>query len=90
VNASTYATAKRYYLLGHVFPATTYAAGRNPLGVLAIDDWNMNDMSDSLQHGWWQDEEPSGWRWVHNDCKNITLLYTQELFKKITNEGGLK
>jgi len=87
--ANAYALQHREFLLTHVFPATTYAVGRNPFvkGETKITDWNMNDLSTCMKHGWWEKEEL---KWTHSDFKDICLLYTQELFKEMTQKGALK
>jgi hypothetical protein len=87
--ASAYALQHREFLLMHVFPATTYAVGRNafPDEETKIIDWNMNDQKTCMKHGWWEKEEL---KWTHSDFKDICLLYTQELFKEMTQKGALK
>lgn len=90
--ASTYAAASRGRLLAQVFPATTYAMGKNRFGVVGegIKDWDMNDLVKSLKHGWWTDESPDKWKWTHSDFRDVCLLYTQELYKEMVLQGELK
>jgi hypothetical protein len=86
--ASSYAEANRFFLLSHVFPASTYAMGGNPIDRKnGIDSWNMNDLRKSMSHGWWEDEEL---KWTHSDFKNVSLLYTQEVYKEMIMRGKLK
>jgi hypothetical protein len=85
--ASSYAETNRFFLLAHVFPATTYGMGSNPTGSTAIENWNMNDLENSMSHGWWEDEEL---KWTHSDFKNVALLYTQEVYKKMIMKGKFK
>jgi hypothetical protein len=85
--ASSYADANRFFLLSHVFPASTYAMGSNPTGVTTIENWNMNDLENSMSHGWWTTESSDKWKWTHSDFKNVALLYTQELYKEMVLQG---
>jgi pimeloyl-ACP methyl ester carboxylesterase len=85
--ASSYAETNRFFLLAHVFPATTYGMGSNPTGSAVIDNWNMNDLHKCMSHGWWEDEE---FKWTHSDFKNVTLLYTQEVYKEMIMRGKFK
>jgi hypothetical protein len=84
--ASSYAEANRFFLLSHVFPATTYAMGSNRTRATAIDNWNMNDLEKSIKHGWWHSDK----LWTHSDFKNVALLYTQEVYKEMIMRGNLK
>jgi pimeloyl-ACP methyl ester carboxylesterase len=84
--ASSYAETNRFFLLSHVFPATTYGMGSNPTGSAAIDNWNMNDLENSIKHGWWNPDK----LWTHSDFKNMALLYTQEVYKEMIMRGKLK
>jgi pimeloyl-ACP methyl ester carboxylesterase len=90
--ANAYALQHRESLLSHVFPATTYAAGRNPFldGETDFEDWNMNDLVECMKHGWYQTGEPKDWTWTHSDFRDVCILYTQEFFKKMTEKGNLK
>jgi hypothetical protein len=88
--ASAYALQHREFLLTHVFPATTYGMGGNPTGAAAIENWNMNDLGNSMSHGWWTTESSDKWKWTHSDFKNVALLYTQELYKELVRQGKFK
>ena len=84
--ASAYAAANRLHLLAHVFPATSYAMGKNAIEPeVGIQNWNMNDLAGCMKHGWWESETL---KWVHSDFKNVCLLYTQELYKEMVLRGG--
>lgn len=86
--ASSYAEANRFFLLPHVFPASTYAMGSNPIDRKnGIDSWNMNDLENSMNHGWWESEQL---KWTHSDFKNVALLFTQAVYKEMERRGGLK
>jgi len=85
--ASEYAEANRFFLLTHVFPSSTYAMGSNPTGSATIDNWNMNDFSKCMRHGWWESDKL---KWTHSDFKNVALLYTQEVYKEMVRRGDPK
>ena len=85
--ASAYAAANRFILLASVFPSTTYGMGGNPTDAASIDNWNMNDFSKCMRHGWWESDKL---KWSHSDFKNVALLYTQEVYMEIERRGGLK
>lgn len=85
--ASAYAAANRFHLLAYVFPATSYAMGKNEIEPeVDIQNWNMNDFAGCMKYGWWNKERI----WTHSDFKNVCLLYTQELYKEMISRGGLK
>lgn len=90
-SASAYAADNRFFLLTHVFPATSYAMGSNQLELESgIESWNMNDVEKCMKHGWYENTDSSKWKWMHSDFKNVALLYTQELYLKMVSDGGLK
>ncbi len=89
--ASTYAADNRLYLLAHVFPATSYAMGKNQIeNESGIENWDMNDRANFLRHGWYEVSSSDKWKWTHSDFKNVALLYTQEVYSKMVTDGGLK
>jgi hypothetical protein len=48
---------------------------------------DLNDLWACMKYGWWETEKL---KWKHRDFKDVSLLYTQELFKELTTRGVLK
>jgi hypothetical protein len=38
-------------------PYALSGMGSNPTGSAAIDNWNMNDLENSIKHGWWNSDK---------------------------------
>jgi len=83
---SQYAEAHRGLLLARAIPATSFAAGANPIDTLNAPsgqrNFNMEKTGDDLglQNGWPRRQNS---RWRHGDYRDVAYVYTYKLFDKI-------
>jgi len=91
--APRYAERSRNHLLAHVFPATTFATGANPVtgDLTQYEDLKNKNLNDFRTRGWWRTLIPNGNDgWNHSDHLDVPLFYVQDFFKKIVTTGELK
>jgi hypothetical protein len=69
----------RARILADAIPATSLAAGANPLGSAVMGDINYNSC---ISGEWPRDDN----EWWHSDIKNIAFCFNNEFFKKLVNE----
>jgi hypothetical protein len=74
-------------LLAQMFPALTYAVGKNEVEALKRISLVRNiDMNALKPHGWPRTDVD----WHHSDIREVSYLYTQAVFDQLTSIGELK
>ena len=79
----TYGKNLRAKFLGDAIPATSFAAGRNPITIFG-DGGNMNFVECKKSNAW----PRNGGEWLHSDIKNVAYFYLSELYRRIVNSSG--
>jgi len=85
--AKAYAVNNNKALLAQAIPARSFAVGRNAVDSTNIyNNVNMNNYRLTL----WPSsrDEDSGWQ--HSDVKNVSYLYTKDVYDYMVDEGGLE
>ena len=78
----SYRAALRAKFLGDAIPATSFAAGANPISLTAI---RGNISFEDCKSGGWPRRNQ---RWEHSDIKNVALFFNWNLFLRIINNYG--
>lgn len=81
----------RYTLLAKAIPALSGAAGNQAVSPSAVENIDMNNSASSWRpNGWGRTGGEYQDRWLHNDVKNMSYLYSFKLFESVVEKGGLK
>jgi len=69
-------------VMGDGIPATSFAAGANPIGNAILEDYNYQGRL-----------RPNGWprnqaNWMHSDIKNVAYFYIYDFFDKLTGSSN--
>ncbi len=78
----SYRAVLRAKFLGDAIPATSFAAGANPISLTAI---RGNISLEDCKSGVWPRRNQ---RWEHSDLKNVALFFNWNLFLRIINNYG--
>lgn len=77
-----YRTSLRAKFLGDAIPATSFAAGANPILRNAVSG-NIN--YENCKSGVWP---INGGKWRHSDIKNVAYFFNWMFFNRIINNNG--
>jgi len=92
LDATASAEAGKYMtrnkLLGEAIPATSFAAGHNPLTATLRADRNINMNAPSMKLGWPVERSDTNMR--HSDLREIPYVYIHRIFKKMVEAGNLE
>ena len=72
-----YRNELRAKFLADAIPATSFAAGANPIGVSILEDYNFQ--SSESPNGWPRDT----YGWFHSDVYDIAYFYIYNIFFKL-------
>jgi hypothetical protein len=77
-------------MLAMGLPAMSPSAGQTTnLNVFATQGLGRRDISTLKANGWPRNHETYLTRWLHSDCKDVSYLYTYNLFNELVKKGGL-
>jgi hypothetical protein len=68
---------RRAKFLADAIPATSFAAGANPIGFAILEDYNYQ--SSERPNGWPRDS----YEWLHSDVYDVAFFYIYDLFYKM-------
>jgi pimeloyl-ACP methyl ester carboxylesterase len=96
-DGSAYANADQTRLLAEMFPARTFAVGRNPISrsqrVNPQDGIGINlDMNNTFKSDWPESRVSSrkAESWLHSDIKDVAFPFCHGLFREWTKFGTMK
>ncbi|MCX6984754.1 MAG: hypothetical protein NT118_08400, partial [Lentisphaerae bacterium] len=89
--AQTYALNNRFAILAKAIPARSFAIGRNEINRIetGFESLDMMAMKSGPDKNWWPNTRDND-RWLHSDFKNVSYLYTFDVYNNIVSLGGLK
>lgn len=91
-----YAMDNQTQLLAEMFPARTFAAGRNPLATSsALGSTNIArgfNMNTEFKNGWPPSRLTSTKRenWLHSDLRDVAYLFSHGLYRRWVELGAMK
>ncbi|MBN2368330.1 hypothetical protein JXC34_04890 [Candidatus Woesearchaeota archaeon] len=93
IDSGSLEAQKHYHeLLAEFFPARTFAAGHQGIGILYESrNIDINKNCKDLKNGWPEERINSRHEdaWLHNDMREISYLYVNKLFDAYVTTGGL-
>lgn len=90
-SGSTYAQKNHAKLLAQMIPSLSLAAGANEVTKLnQYGERNFNMDTDDFKNGWGRNHSTFGAQWLHSDIREMSYLYTHEVFDKFVDEGGME